>query len=113
MAGHARCTREVVTTVLGVVTVGALARGHRVQSCQWEIHHGVIERRRGPGSGRMTLAAVCGEISRYVIRVCRALKIFEVATDAGRRSQVVIVVGVTVGAKARRNRMSAGQRKSD
>ena len=53
-----------------------------------------------------------GKVCRDVIGIRRALKIFQVAGNAGRTGQVVIVVGVAVDALARRHRVAAGQRKS-
>ena len=76
---------------------------------QSEVHRRVIERRRGPGNCGMALRAVGGEVCRYVIGIRRALKIFQVATNAGRAGQVVNVVGVTVDALPRGYSVSACQ----
>ena len=60
----------------------------------------------------MALLAGRRKVCRDVIGVCRTLKILQVTANAGRAGQVVVVVGVAVGALPWRHCMSAGQRKS-
>lgn len=111
MAGHAGDRGQVVVIV--DVAIRTLARWHRMRTGQCEVHHGVVEGRRRPGNGGMALRAIRGEVCRDVIGICRTLKILEVASNAGRAGEVVVVVGVAVNALARRNGMSAGQGKSN
>ena len=71
----------------------------------------VIELAIGPGYSVMTLLAGCGEAGmRY--RRSRRVVVGLVATDAGGRGDVVVVVDVTVRALARRHRVCARQRES-
>ena len=49
------------------------------------------------------------EATLHVIGVPRALEILQVAGDAGRLRDVVIIVSVAVGAGTRRHHVSAGQ----
>lgn len=60
----------------------------------------------------MTLLTGLREPTLHVVRICRSLKIFEVARDASRDREVVVVVGVAIGALARRNDVRAGERKA-
>lgn len=54
-----------------------------------------------------------GEIRRGVIHGSQSIGVVSlVAGDARRAGQVVVVVGVAVGALARRNRVGIGQRES-
>lgn len=112
MTSHACGTREVVATILRVVTVCALARGNGVRARQREIHHRMIKGCRRPRCRCMALGTVRGEVCCHVAGVGRTLEIFQVAANAGCRSQVVIVVGVAIGAQPRRNGMSSAKRKS-
>lgn len=112
MTSHTRRAREVIATILRVVTVCALSWWNRVRARQREIHQGVIKRCRGPRYGGVALGTVGGEVGCHVIGVGRTLKIFQVATNASCRSQVVVVVGVAIGTKARWNGMPSAKRKS-
>lgn len=93
------------------MTVGTLARWNRVRSRQREIDHGVIECRRSPGDGRVALGAVLGEVRGNVIGVGGPLKILEMAGNAGRTREVVIIINVAVRTLPGRNRVGAAQRK--
>lgn len=112
MTSHARCTGEVVSAILGVVTVRALTWWNGVRASQREIHQGMIKRCRGPRCRRMALGTVGGEVGCDVVGIVRTLEIFQVTTNTSCRSQVVVAVGVAIGAQARRNRVTAAQRKS-
>ena len=59
----------------------------------------VIERRRVPVRGRMTNLALLREAGRRVVRIVRALEVFQVAADASRAAQVVVPVGMALSAR--------------
>lgn len=73
----------------------------------------MIEGRRSPRQSRVALCAIGGEVCRNVIRIRRALKIFQVAADACRAGQAVVVVDVTVDALPRRYGVPTREGKSD
>ena len=110
MAGHASGACQVVVIV--DVTVGAGARWHGMQSGEREPGGVVIKRGIQPGAGAMTLLAGLREIRRHVIRIGGALEVLQVAGDAGRACQVVIIVDVTIGAGAGRHSVQAGESKA-
>ena len=106
----ARCAAQRVVIVH--VAHDAGHRRTRVGACQREAYGAVIERCRHPSAGRMALRAIGRESCSGVHRVVGLLKIGLMAADTSRvgGAQVVIVVGVTAG--ARRGRMQPGQGKS-
>ena len=112
VAGHACRTREVIATILRVVTVRALSWWNGVRAGQREIHQRMIKRCRGPRRRRMALGTVGGEVGCHMVGIGRTLEIFQVATNASCRSQVVIVVGVAISTQARGNGMPSAQGKS-
>lgn len=61
---------------------------------QSETRGSVIERRSGPVDGGVTLGAVLREPRRFMRRIVGAVPIVEVAIDAGRARQAVVVVDV-------------------
>ena len=91
------------------VTVRALTRRHGVRSAQREPSGAVVEGCIQPTGRVVTLLTGLREIRRHVIRIRRALEIFQVAGHARGARQVVIAVDVAVGALPRRNRMCAGE----
>ena len=72
----------------------------------------MVERRIQPRSRVVALPAALREIGRYVIRICRPLVILQVAGNAGRAGQVVIVIDVAITTLPWRHGMHAGQGKS-
>jgi hypothetical protein len=93
------------------VAIGALARRHGMASRQREAGRVVIEGRIEPGTRAVALIAGLGEVSGNVVRIRRALKVFQVAGYARRARQIVVVVEVAVGTLPRRNRMQSRQGK--
>jgi hypothetical protein len=91
MAGEAsRAVRKVVSarrTECRVVALCALQRD--VSAGQCETGRGVIESGTGPAGGVVALCAGLREAGLHVVRICRALEIGEVASDASRASQAV------------------------
>lgn len=69
----------------------------------------MVECCRLPGARVVTHFAGLGEASCHMVRIRRALEIFQVTGHARRTGQVVIVIDVAVSALARRNGMRAGQ----
>ena len=59
----------------------------------------------------MALIAGLGKTRRYVIRIARSLIVLQMATDAGRGGQVVVVVDVAIGTLPWWNGVQAGKRK--
>lgn len=113
VAEHAGGRCQIVISVLRIMTIGALPRRHGVQAGEREIDQRVIEGGRSPGNGGMALRAVRREVRLHVVRIRRALKIFQVARNASRTGQVVIVAGVAIDTLSRRHSVSARQRESD
>ena len=60
----------------------------------------------------MALIAGLGETRSDVIRIGRPLIVLQMATDAGRGAQVVIVVYVAISTLPRWNGVQAGQRET-
>lgn len=56
--------------------------------------------------------ASLGESPGHVIRICSSLKILQMACNARRAAQAVIIVRVAVGALSRRDRVGPGQLKA-
>ena len=111
VAGDTGCAAQVVVVI--DVAIGALARRYGVHAGQREGCQRMIKRGIRPGHGVVALIAGLGEGSGDVIGICGRLIILQVATHAGRTSDVVVVVDVTVGALPRRHGVTAGQRESD
>ena len=107
MAADAGSRGDVVVVV--DVTVRALTRRHGMRSAQREPGGAVVEGCIQPTGRVVTLLTGLREIRRHVIRIRRALEIFQVAGHARGARQVVIAVDVAVGALPRRNRMCAGE----
>jgi hypothetical protein len=72
----------------------------------------MVKGRGCPRYGGVALRAVRREVRRDVVGVRSALEILEVTGYASRAGQVVVIVDVTIGALARRHRMSTAQRES-
>ena len=108
VAGHASRACQVVVIVN--VAVGACAWWHGMQPSEREPGAVVFELRVRPVAGAMTLLAGLREVRSRVAGIGRALEVLQVAGDARRACQVVVVVDVTIGASSRRNSVQAGQR---
>lgn len=111
MASHASGIGQVV--IVADMAVAALARWNRVHAGQRKADQVVIERCIRPGNRVMALVASLGEFPGHVIGIGGALVVLQVAGDASRADQIVVVVDVAVRALPRRHGMRAGQRKSD
>ncbi len=109
VAGDA--SRAVQAVVVIDVAIGASPRWHGVRARERESRRGVIERCIQPTCGVVAGIASLREIRADVVRARGRLKVLQVARDAGRAGQVVIVVDVAIGAGARRHGVHAGQRK--
>ena len=72
----------------------------------------MIEGCRLPGRSRVARLASLREAAAHVIRIRRALEIFQVTGHARRAGQVVIIVDVAVGALARRHGVTARQQET-
>jgi hypothetical protein len=79
-----------------------------VRAGQNEIHHRVVESGWRPCHRRVALGAVRGKVCRCVIRVCCALKVFQMARDARRTGEIVSVLHVAIGALPWRNCVPTG-----
>ena len=106
VARHARRAGQV--EVIVDVTIDALPRRHGVRARQNEASRGVVELAIGPGDRVMTLRARCREPGMRHRRG-GIVVIGLMATHAGGRSDVEVVVDVTVRTLARRNRVRTGQ----
>jgi len=111
VATDARRNRDVVVVV--DVTIGALARWHHMRTGKREARLGVIEGCGLPGCGVVADVASLRESAGNVVRIRGSLEILEVARYASVGGQVVVVIGVAVGASPRRHGMRAGERKVD
>ena len=109
MAAHAGGRGDVVVVI--DVTIRTLPRRHGMRTRQNESGGGVIELPIGPGHSVMTLRARGWEAGMRHWRG-RGVVVGLMATDAGGRGDVVVVIDVTVRALARRHRVCARQRES-
>ena len=109
VTGDAGSLSQIVVAV--DVTISALARRNGMGASQRESGFGVIEVRRRPGYRRVASLASLRESLLRVVRIICFLKILQVARDAGSLSQVVVVVNVAIGARARRHSMCTCQGK--
>ena len=91
------------------MAIRALPRRHRVLSDQGKRRVVVIKGRVGPEIGVVAHVASCGEAGRHVGRIGRAAVILLMTRVAHRAVQRVVVVGVAVGADARRYRVRSRQ----
>ena len=109
MATDARGCGDIEVVIY--VTVRALPRRYRMRTAQNESGGRVIELAVRPGHGVMTLRAGCREPGMRHRRG-GGIVVGLMATDAGGRGDVEVVVDVTVGTLPRRNRMRTAQRES-
>jgi len=110
VTAHARRIRNVVVVVN--VAVGAQTRRNGVHARKRESGTVVVERCIGPRRCVVALLAGLREVSGDVVRIRGRLIILQVATDAGRAGEVVVVINVAVGAQPGRDCVAAGKRKS-
>ncbi len=110
----ARVTQRAVQCIVVVdVAIGAKPRRHRVRSCQLETGGRVVKRSVSPQHGVMTRFAGSRKTCRHVRhRSRRIVVVRQVARDACRASQVVVVVDVAVRTLPRRHGVRTGQRES-
>ena len=111
VARHAGCARQVVIVVH--VAIGTLPWRNRMRSRKGEVDQRVVERCGLPRRRRVALSAIRREVRYHVIRIRGALEILQVTANTSRARQVVIVVDVTIGTLAGRNRVSPAKRESD
>lgn len=111
MAGHAG--RRTQTVVIVDVAIGAHARRIGVGIRQREADGAVIESRRLPCNRCVALLAILRKSSRHVAWIGGPLEVAQMAGDAGRAGQVVVVADVAIGADSRRVGVCVGQRKTD
>ena len=97
---------EVVVVI--DVAIAALARRNRVLARQRESRFRVIELRRRPRRRAVADLAGLRESLLHVIWIGRVLVVLQVARDARRLRQVVVVVDMAIGTLPRRNRMRSG-----
>ena len=105
----ADASRRCQVVVSAFVAIGALQL--QVPAGQREATLGVIKRGRLPGRRAVADRAVCREPGRRMIRIGRSVVVLHVARRARRARQVVVPVGVAIGAL--QLGMRAGQWKSD
>lgn len=105
-------SRAPQTVVIANVAIDALSRRNRMRSGQHKTCTAVIERGVEPGACGVALFASLREACRGMIRIGRALEIFEVARHTSCARQVVVIVDVAVRAQPRRRGVPSGQRKT-
>ena len=110
MTGHAGRAGQVVVIVN--VAIGACARRDRVQAGEREPGGVVIKCGIQPTASGMTLLAGLRKIRVDVVGIGRALEVLQVTGHAGRAGQVVVIVNVTIRARAWRDSMQSGKRES-
>ena len=93
--------RGVQLVVVVDVAIRALPRRDRVRAGQGKSGRGVIESRAAPGGRAVAGLARRREAGCHMVWIGRALVILQVATDASRAGQIVVIVDVTVRALAR------------
>ena len=108
MAGYAGGAAQIVVIVH--VAVGAGARRHSVQAGEREPGAVVIELRVSPVAGAMALLASLGEARGDVVGIRGSLEILQVAADACRGVDRVVVVDVAIGTLPRRNGVHSRER---
>jgi hypothetical protein len=94
-----RCMTLVAIVVGEIIVVVHMTRNTcccNVSPREREIGVVVIERRRTPGSSRMTFCAILAEVSCNVIRVSRRVEIGLVAANACRRQSLVLVIDMAL-----------------
>ncbi len=103
MTAYATGIGDVVVVI--DMTICALAWGHGVHASQGEAGLGVVEACRRPSAGGVAHLAGLREVLLHVIGIGRALVVLEVARNARRVGDVVVVIDVAIAALARRHRV--------
>ena len=103
VARHAGGHRDVVIVV--DVAVDALPRWDGVRPRQRETRARVVETCSRPGRCVVALLSGLRKSALHVIGIRRSLVILQVAGDAGRSRQIVVVVDVAIDALPRRHRV--------
>lgn len=93
-----------------VIDVALSALQSRVRAGQRKSDKVVIESRWNPGRSRMARLAGLGKIESYVIRICRLLKVRQMAANAGRRRSLELSADMALCARQRG--VNAGKRES-
>ena len=106
VTGDAGCAGQVVIIV--DVTIGALPRWNRVHAGEGEGGRVVVEGRIRPRSRVVALLTGLRESGGHMVGIGGSLIILQVAGNAGRAGEVVIVVDVAVGAQPRRHGVAPG-----
>jgi len=106
--------RDIGDVVVVVdVAISTLTRRNGVGSGERKSRLGMIECRWLPGCSVMADVASLREAASYVIGIRGSLEILEMARNASTAGQIVVIVRVAIGARARRNGMSTRQREVD
>ena len=108
VARHAGRARQIVVVVN--VAIGTQPRRHEMRTGEREPGRAVVERRVEPGRRAVARVASLREVRCDVIRVRCALEIGQMARDAGRTIQGIVVIHVAVCTLTRRHCVQTSQR---
>ena len=100
------------SVVVVEVTIRARARWHRVHAAKRESSRVVVERRVRPVAGVMALITGLRKVRGDVVGIGRALRILQMATDARRVTDRIVVVSVAIGTSTRWYRVHSTERET-